>query len=56
MGPYVSFFVATGTWVAFGPALAARPVLLDRARAGVRRLPLVIVFWWSGTPAGGTSP
>jgi hypothetical protein len=47
MGPYVFFFVATGMWVAFGLALAARPVLLDRARAGVRRLPLVAkpVVW-----------
>jgi len=96
MGPYVFFVVATAMWVAFGVALAAWPVMLDRAWAGVRRVPLVakpvvwiallpwlsglaiwesgwrtprarligvlvvalgfIVFWWSGTPAGGTSP
>jgi hypothetical protein len=95
MGPYLFFVVATGIWIAFGWTLAIRPVLLDRAWGGVRRLPLLakpivwiaflpwlsalaiwesgwrtprarlisvvvvafafIVFWWSGTPAAGTS-
>ena len=95
MGAYLFFIVATGIWFAFGWMLATRPVLLDRAWGGVRRLPLLakpmvwiaflpwlsglaiwesgwrtprarliavmgvalafIVFWWSGTPARGTS-
>src|SRR5215218_9724083 len=47
MGPYVFFVVATAMWVAFGVALAAWPVMLDRAWAGVRRVPLVAkpVVW-----------
>lgn len=40
MGDYLFFIVCVGIWLAFGWALLARPVALDRAWRGVRRLPL----------------
>jgi hypothetical protein len=95
MDGYLFFIFATGIWVAFGWTLATRPVVLDRAWDGVRRLPLrakpivwivllpwlsglaiwesgwrsprarliavgvvalaFILYWWTGTPAGGSS-
>ena len=52
MGPYLFFIVATGIWIAFGWTLAIRPVLLDRAGGGVRRLPLLAkpIVWIAFLP------
>ena len=41
MGAYVFVVVCTGLWIVFGWALATRPIVLDRAWARVRGLPLV---------------
>ena len=41
MGAYLFVIVCTGEWIAFGWALATRPIVLDRAWARVRGLPLV---------------
>jgi hypothetical protein len=47
MGAYLFVVVCTGLWIVFGWALATRPVVLDRAWARVRGLPLVAkpVVW-----------
>ena len=47
MGDYFFVVVCTGIWILFGVALASRPVVLDRAWARVRGLPLVAkpVVW-----------
>jgi hypothetical protein len=41
MGAYLFVVVCTGLWIAFGWALATRPILLDRAWDRVRGLPLL---------------
>jgi hypothetical protein len=41
MGGYAFFVVAIAIWIAFGVTLATKPVVLDRAWGGLRRLPLV---------------
>lgn len=41
MGAYLFVIVCTGLWIAFGWALATRPMVLDRAWARVRGRPLV---------------
>ena len=47
MGAYLFVVVCTGVWIVFGWALVTRPVVLDRAWARVRGLPLVAkpVVW-----------
>ena len=40
MGAYLFVIVCTGLWIVFGWALVTRPVVLDRAWARVRGLPL----------------
>lgn len=47
MGAYLFLVVCTGLWIAFGWALATRPVVLDRAWARVRGLPSIAtpVVW-----------
>ena len=40
MGGYFFLIVAVGAWLAFGWALATRPVLLDQVWGAVRSLPL----------------
>ena len=41
MGAYLFVVVCTGLWIAFGWALASRPVLLDQAWDRVSGLPLI---------------
>ena len=52
MGAYLFFVVCVGIWLAFGWALVERPVVLDRAWTGVRRLPLLAkpVVWIAFLP------
>jgi hypothetical protein len=47
MGAHLFVIVCTGLWIAFGWALATRPIVLDRAWDRVRGLPLVArpVVW-----------
>jgi hypothetical protein len=66
MGAYLFFIVCTGIWGAFGWALGARPLVLDRTwgrgeerdpddRLGQQRETANIVFWSSTTFGGGAS-
>jgi hypothetical protein len=52
MGAYLFFIVCTTIWIAFGWALARRPVVLDRAWGRVRGLPLLAkpVVWVAFLP------
>src|SRR5688572_11287309 len=52
MGDYLFFVGCVGLWLAFAWALVARPVVLDRAWHGVRRLPMVVeaVVWVAFLP------
>ena len=52
MGAYLFVIVCTGIWIAFGWALAARPLALDRTWDRVRRLPLAArpVVWIAFLP------
>jgi hypothetical protein len=47
VGAYLFVIVCTAIWIAFGWAVASRPMLLDSAWARVRRLPLIAkpVVW-----------
>jgi hypothetical protein len=47
MGAYLFVIVCTAIWIAFGWALAARPIVLDHAWGRVRGLPLLAkpVVW-----------
>ena len=66
MGPYPFFIVATAVrvaWILFLPWLGGLAVWESSWRTRRARLIAVlaialgfIAFWWSGTPAGGTSP
>jgi hypothetical protein len=58
MGAYLFVTVCTAIWIVFGWALARRPIVLDRAWARVRGLPLlakpvvwVAFFPWLSGPA-----
>jgi hypothetical protein len=52
MGAYLFLIVCTGIWIAFGWALATRPVVLDRTWGRVRGLPLLAkpVVWIAFLP------
>ena len=52
MGSYLFVIVCTAIWIAFGWALASRPVVLDRAWDRVRGLPLLAkpVVWVAFLP------
>jgi membrane protease YdiL (CAAX protease family) len=52
MGAYLFYVVCVAIWLGFGWALLARPVVLDRAWSGVRRLPLMVkpVVWVAFLP------
>ena len=52
MGAYLFVIVCTGLWIVFGWTLATRPIVLDRAWARVRGLPLVAkpVVWVAFLP------
>ena len=52
MGAYLFVVVCTALWIAFGWALATRPVVLDRAWDRVRGLPLIAkpVVWVAFLP------
>src|SRR5687767_5882261 len=52
MGAYVFVIVCTAIWIAFGWALAARPIVLDHAWGRVRGLPLLAkpVVWVAFVP------
>jgi hypothetical protein len=52
MGAYLFVIVCTALWIAFGWALATTPMVLDRAWAYVRGLPLIAkpVVWVAFLP------
>jgi hypothetical protein len=52
MGAYLFYVVCVSIWLAFGWALLERPVVLDRAWAGMQRLPLLVkpVVWVAFLP------
>ena len=47
MGAYLFYIVCIAIWIAFGWALATRPIVLDRAWVRVRALPVIAkpVVW-----------
>jgi hypothetical protein len=52
MGAHLFVVVCTGIWIAFGWALATRPVVLDQAWGRVRAVPLLAkpVAWFAFFP------
>ena len=52
MGEYLFVIACTSLWIVFGWTLATRPIVLDRAWARVRGLPLVAkpVVWVAFLP------
>ena len=52
MGAYLFYVACVSIWLVFGWALLERPAVLDRAWAGMQRLPLLVkpVVWVAFLP------